>query len=124
MNAVKVLILSIFIAVTAMGPCQIVAAQGDVVILRREEKSEDGHKPRQRVPAYSPVYCQVGADYVTFFCRYEAVGEITVTDADGAVIATEVGELSAGYTVLLPGGVAPGMTLDVTIGDITYSATI
>ena len=100
------------------------ATEGDVVILHREEKSEDDEKPRQRMPAYSPVYCQVGADHVTFFCRYEAVGEIEVSDADGTVIATAVAELSAGYTVLLPGGVTPGMTLTVTIGGVTYSATI
>lgn len=95
----------------------------ETVITLREDKQNDD-KPRQRMPAYSPVYCQVGADYITFFCRHEATGEISVTDADGAVIATAVAELSAGFTVMLPGGVTPGMTLRVTIGEVTYSATI
>ncbi|MDE6588322.1 MAG: hypothetical protein K2K40_08295 [Paramuribaculum sp.] len=95
----------------------------ETVITLREDKRDD-EKPRQRMPAYLPVYCQVGADHVIFFCRHEAVGEISVTDADGAVIATAVAELSAGLTVMLPGGVTPGMTLRATIGDVTYSATI
>lgn len=95
----------------------------ETVITLREDKQNDD-KPRQRMPAYSPVYCQVGADYVIFFCRHEAVGEISVTDADGAVIATAIAELSAGFTVMLPGGVTPGMTFRATIGEVTYSATI
>lgn len=93
-----------------------------VITLREDQQNDD--KPRQRVPAYSPVYCQVGADHVTFFCRHEATGAISVTDADGAVIATAVAELSAGFTMMLPGGVTPGMTLRVTIGSIAYSATL
>lgn len=95
----------------------------ETVIILREDK-RDGKKPRQRMPAYSPVYCQVGADYVTFFCRHETTGEISVTDAYGAVIATAVAELSAGFTVMLPGGVTPGITLRVTIDSSVYSATL
>lgn len=95
----------------------------ETVITLREDKQDDD-KVRPRIPAYSPVYCKVNADFVTFFCRHEAVGEISVTDADGAVIATAVAELSAGFTVMLPGGVTPGMTLRATIGEVTYSATI
>lgn len=96
----------------------------DETVITLREDQQNGQKPRQRMPAYSPVYCQVGADYITFLCRHEATGEISVTDADGAVIATAVAELSAGFTVMLPGGVTPGMTLRATIGEVTYSATI
>ncbi|MDE6587887.1 MAG: hypothetical protein K2K40_06085 [Paramuribaculum sp.] len=46
----------------------------------------------------------------------QAYDKTAVTDADGAVIATAVAELSAGLTVMLPGGVTPGMTLRATIG--------
>lgn len=116
--------ISLFLATSMMIPHIVMAANGDEVILYREENKQDDDKVRPRIPAYSPVYCKVNADFVTFFCRHEAVGEISVTDADGAVIATAVAELSAGFTVMLPGGVTPGMTLRVTIGEVNYSATI
>lgn len=124
MKRLKLMMISLFLATSMMIPHIVMAANGDEVILYREENQQNGQKPRQRMPAYSPVYCQVGADYITFFCRHEATGEISVTDADGAVITTAVAELSAGFTVMLPGGVTPGMTLRVTIGEVTYSATI
>ena len=116
--------LALFIMLCLGSLLSAQTAYADDVITIPQENKQDDEKTRPRMPAYSPVYCQVGADHVTFFCRYEAVGEIEVSDADGTVIATAVAELSAGYTVLLPGGVTPGMTLTVTIGGVTYSATI
>ncbi|MDE6588120.1 MAG: hypothetical protein K2K40_07265 [Paramuribaculum sp.] len=124
MKRLRLMMISLFLATSMMIPHIVMAANENDVILYREENKQNDDKPRQRMPAYSPVYCQVGADHVIFFCRHEAVGEISVTDADGAVIATAVAELSAGLTVMLPGGVTPGMTLRATIGDVTYSATI
>lgn len=124
MKKLKLMMISLFLATSMMIPHIVMAANENDVILYREENKRDDEKVRPRMPAYSPVYCQVDADHVTFFCRHEATGEISVTDADGAVIATAVAELSAGFTVMLPGGVTPGMTLRATIGEVTYSATI
>lgn len=123
MNIYRIIV---FIAVMLGGILPSVATDVEApeIVLGPDENKQDDDKVRPRMPAYSPVYCQVGADYVIFFCRHEATGEISVTDADGAVIATAVAELSAGFTVMLPGGVTPGMTLRVTIGEVTYSATI
>lgn len=118
------LLLAVIALICNLWPAEAFAASDEEITLTPIENKRDDEKPRQRMPAYSPVYCQVGADHVTFFCRHEAVGEISVTDADGAVIATAVAELSAGLTVMLPGGVTPGMTLRATIGDVTYSATL
>lgn len=98
-------------------------SSGETTITLRENQ-QNNQKPRQRIPTYSPVYCQIGADYVTFFCHYEAVGEISITDAHGSVIITDVAELSEGFTVMLTVGVASGMVVSVTIGETTYSATI
>lgn len=81
-------------------------------------------KDNPRLPEDSPVYCEVGDDYITFYCRYQAVGEVAITDADGMVIAYGVTELSTGYTLMLPDNLLPGMTLSVTIDGITYSAII
>ena len=81
-------------------------------------------KDNPRLPEDSPVYCEVGDDYITFYCRYQAVGEVAITDADGIVIAYGVAELSTGYTLMLPDNLLPGMTLSVTIDGITYSAII
>ena len=61
------MMISLFLATSMMIPHIVMAANENDVILYREENKQNDDKPRQRMPAYSPVYCQVGGDHVIFF---------------------------------------------------------
>lgn len=89
-----------------------------------EGDQSNDEKVHPRKPQYSPVYCCIGGDEITVYCLYEAIGEITVSDSSGMMIATATGELSGGYSVVVPGGITPGMTIRVTVDTHSYSATL
>lgn len=99
------------------------AAAGDTVILR-EDKKDGTDGGRQRIPGQSPVYCVVDEGWITFFCQYEAEGEVTVTDADNVFVVSATAQLHQGYTVVLPFEDCSGARLTVRIGNTIYSATL
>lgn len=70
-------------------------------IILKEKDDDKEEKPQ--MPAYIPLYCTVAEGMVTVYCEYDAMGSVTVTDAEsGALIASASGMLGDGIMIMLP----------------------
>ena len=70
--------------------------------LKPIDKGGDTSK-RPKAPTYSPAYCTVVGGIVTVYCEYDAMGVVTVTDAEsGSLIASASEMLGEGIMIMLP----------------------
>ena len=91
------------------------------VILKKDKSDDDTHP---KAPAYSPVYCTVAGGIVTVYCEYDAMGVVTVTEAEsGSLIASASGMLGEGIMIMLPAD-RGAVRIEVEMNGTVYYAII
>ena len=88
----------------------------------KKDKSDDDTHPK--APAYSPVYCTVAGGMVTVYCEYDAMGVVTLTEAEsGSLIASASGMLGEGIMIMLPAD-RGAVRIEVEMNGTIYYAVI
>ena len=91
--------------------------------LKPIDKGGDTSK-RPKAPAYSPVYCTVVGGTITVCCEYDAMGVVTVTEAEsGSLIASASGMLGEGIMIMLPAD-RGAVRIEVEMNGTVYYAII
>ena len=81
-------------------------------------------KKEPQMPAYIPLYCTVAGGMVTVYCEYDAMGVVTVTDAEsGSLIASASGMLGEGIMIMLPAD-RGAVRIEVEMNGTTYYCVI
>lgn len=102
---------------------QVAVADDNNTKIRLKPKDDDKEEEPQ-VPAYIPLYCTVAEGMVTVYCEYDAMGNVTVTDAEsGALIGSASGMLGDGIMIMLPAH-RGAVSVEVEMNGTVYYAIV